>query len=106
MNEFRNQSPDGYTRIILEFQRAKYTFYSSTKRADDFVPYSHNCRLPDDFLGFLEDKMEEISSTEGNDDDDKDIEDFVKECKIKGIPKLIKLCFSINIQFLYDLYIQ
>eukprot|EP01083_Nonionella_stella_P286560 975334_1 len=65
MHEFKTKHPNIYMRAIDHFQNAKATFDGSKKH--------HNCRLPSDFILWLDEKIED-------NDDVEDVEDLVANC--------------------------
>ena len=80
LDEFKQESPNGYVEIINDFQAAKAIFYQNQEEM------SHNVRLPAEFLSFIEEKLEE--EQDESDDEDIEIEDIVKNYQIMGQAKL------------------
>ena len=85
LDEFKKESPNGYVEIINDFQAAKAIFYQEKQES------THNVRLPEEFLSFVEDRMND----EDDADDDIDIEDVVQNYQIMGQSKLNKLFFAV-----------
>ena len=84
MEEFQREHPNVYVELIHNFQAAKATFWE--KESED----AHNCRVPEDFVCFLEDRLF------GNHDQDYDLnadgyqlEAVVAKCKLLGKPKYV-----------------
>eukprot|EP01084_Bolivina_argentea_P253452 425724_1 len=78
INEFNEKRPDIYTELLDNFQNAKAVFYENQGKT------AYNVMLPYDFIGFIQDKLED-------EDADADMEDFVCAAKIFGQSNLVKL---------------
>merc|ERR1719361_1899484 len=86
MEEFQREHPNVYVELIHNFQAAKATFWE--KESED----AHNCRVPEDFVCYLEDRLF------GNQDHDYtldadgyQLEAVVAKCKLLGKPGLVSL---------------
>ena len=79
LDEFKQDSPNGYVEIINDFQAAKATFYQNNESQ------THNVRLTTEFLSFIEEKLEEDQS---DSDEEVDVEQIVRNYQIMGQPKL------------------
>eukprot|EP01083_Nonionella_stella_P078673 215404_1 len=75
MSEFKTKYPNIYMRAIHNFQGAKATFDEGNKH--------HNCRLPTDFISWLDEKIEDNEEIE-------DVEDILASCAMAK-SKLVEL---------------
>eukprot|EP00483_Globobulimina_turgida_P011169 UN11190 len=89
IEEFKQTKPNFYTALLHNFQNAKETFYGNTDEN------TYNVNLPFEFIGFIQDKLEE-GDVEVNDDDNADIEDVVSFSKVFGQKKLIFSCTTMQ----------
>ena len=83
MKEFKQLSPNAYVEMIHNFQTAKHEFdFENCKK--------HNCRLPDDFLQFLDAKCQEKEGI--NEDEEIFPDDIVNAAQIMDQNKF-KICY-------------
>ena len=81
VEEFSEEQPNIYIHLLDNFQSAKADFYKEPQAK------SHNVRLPVEFIGFIQDKLEEVDSDE-SDAEDVDIEDVVAAATFSDESKL------------------
>merc|ERR1740123_695561 len=92
MDEFQRECPNVYVELIHNFQAAKATFWE--KETEE----AHNCRVPEDFVCFLEDRLF------GNQDQDYGIDD-ADGYQLEALVAKSKLLNKSNLVSLNDDYL-
>eukprot|EP01084_Bolivina_argentea_P263321 445643_1 len=85
VNEFKTKNPVSYMQLLHNFQKSKHTFYQQRQM-------KHNVTLPQDFIGFMQDKLETLHDVESKDNN---VKQMVGSCTIFGFSKAASLSNNI-----------
>ena len=89
VNEFISSHPDTYIHLLHEFQKSEQSFYAQM----DVTKTTHNIKLPQVFMTFMQDKLEEEYEDVEDDSDEDELShkmfDYVVNPCIEHVEKLL-----------------